>query len=105
VLHQLERKAYVAIAQEYEATRTFANAKSEANLQKRLAHYDTAARTCQHAVALYDHFTLLLHLLREALYVCSPQGKLRTQAQGRSELLLVFDMMEALDCAAIRHAL
>src|SRR5215468_9124158 len=41
VLHQLERKAYAAIAKEYEAARTFANAKSEANLQKRLAHYDT----------------------------------------------------------------
>ena len=105
VLHQLERTAYAAIAQEYEAARTFANAKSEANLQKRLAHYDTASRTCQHAVELYDHFALLLHWLREALHVCSPQGKLRTQAQVRSELLLVFDMMEALDCAAIRHPL
>lgn len=37
--------------------------------------------------------------------MCAPQGKLRTQAQVRSELLLVFDMMAALDCAAIRHAL
>ena len=54
VLHQWERKAYAAMAKEYEAARTFANAKSEAKLQKRLAHYDTAARTCQHAVALYD---------------------------------------------------
>jgi len=105
VLHQLERKAYAAIAKEYEAARTFANAKSEANLQKRLAHYATAVRTCQHAVALSDHFALLLHLLREALYVCSPQGKLRTQAQVRSELLLVLEMMDALNCAAIRHAL
>jgi hypothetical protein len=105
VLHQLERKAYAAIAKDYEAARTFANAKSEANLQKRLAHYDPASRTCQPAVALYDHFALLLHLLREALHVCAPQGKLRTQAPVRSELLLVFDMMEALDCTAIRHTL
>jgi len=105
VLPQLERKAYAAIAQEYEAARTFANAKSEANLHKRLAHYDTAHRTCEQAMALYDHLAILLHLLREALHVCSPHGKLRTQAHVRSELLLLFDMLEALDCAAIRTTL
>ena len=47
VLQQVERRAYAAIDTEYEAARTFANAKSEANLHKRLAHYDTAHRTCE----------------------------------------------------------
>ena len=105
VLHQVERRAYAAIDTEYEAARTFANAKSEANLHKRLAHYDTAHRTCEQAMALYDHLAILLHLLREALHVCSPHGRLRTQAQVRSELLRLFDMIEALDCAAMRTAL
>jgi hypothetical protein len=105
VLQQVERRAYAAIDTEYEAARTFANAKSEANLHKRLAHYDTAHRTCEQAIALYDHLALLLHLLRDALHVCSPHGRLRTQAQVRSELLLLFDMIEALDCAAVRSAL
>jgi hypothetical protein len=105
VLHQLERKAYAAMDKEYEAARTFANAKSEAHLQKRLAHYDTAHHACEQAMALYDQCALLLHLLREALHVCSPQGRLRTQAQVRSELLLLFDMMDALDSAALRKAL
>jgi hypothetical protein len=101
LLHQVERRAYAAIDTEYEAARTFANAKSEANLHKRLAHYDTAHRTCERAMALYDQLAILLHLLREALYVCSPHGRLRTQAHVRSELLLLLDMIEALDCAAI----
>jgi hypothetical protein len=105
VLQHLERRAYAAIDKEYEAARTFANAKSEANLQKRLAHYDTAHRTCEQAMALYDQLALLLHLLREALHVCSPQGRLRTQAHVRSELLLLFDMMEALDSAAMSTTL
>jgi hypothetical protein len=104
-LHQLERKAYAAIDKEYEAARTFANAKSEAHLQKRLAHYDTAHRTCEQAMALYDQCALLLHLLREALHLCSPQGRLRTPAHVRSELLILFDMMDALDSAALRQAL
>ena len=30
-------------------------------------------------MALYDQCALLLHLLREALHFCSPQGTLRTQ--------------------------
>jgi hypothetical protein len=105
VLHHVERRAYTAIDQEYEAARTFANAKSEANLHKRLAHYDTAHRTCEQAVALYDHLAILLHLLREALHLCSPHGRLRTQAQVRSELLSLFEMIEALDCVALRKTL
>src|SRR5574341_588201 len=42
LLHQLERKAYAAIAKEDDAARKFAGAKSEANLQKRLQQYETA---------------------------------------------------------------
>jgi hypothetical protein len=105
VLHQLERRAYAAIDKEYEAARTFANAKSEAHLRKRLAHYDTAHHACEQAMALYDQCALLLHLLRDALHLCSPQGRLRTPAPVRSELLILFDMMDALDSAALRKAL
>lgn len=103
--HQLERKAYAAMTKEYEAARTFANAKSEANLQKRLHQYDTAHAACEQAVALYDQLDVLLHWLREALHVCSPHGHLRTQEHVRSELTLLFDLIEALDCAAISHTL
>jgi hypothetical protein len=105
VQHQLERKAYTAIAKEYDATQKFARAKSEANLHKRLHHYDTAHHACEQAIALYDHLAMLLHLLREALQLCSPHGRLRTQAQVRSELLCLFDMIAALDGAAMSTAL
>jgi hypothetical protein len=104
-LHQLERKAYSAIKKEYEAARMFGNAKSEANLQQRLQQYETAHRTCQQAIALYDQLDVLLGLLREALHVCSPHGKLRTQENVRSDLTLLFDMIEALDCATITQTL
>ena len=67
VLQQLERKAYTAIEKEYDATQKFARAKSEANLHKRLHHYDTAHHACEQAIALYDHLAILLHLRREAL--------------------------------------
>jgi hypothetical protein len=105
VLPQLERKAYAAINQEYDAARTFANAKSEANLQKRLQQYDTAHDACEQAITLYDQVALLLALLREGLHICSPQGKLRTPAGVRSELTQLFDMLEALDCAALTKTL
>jgi hypothetical protein len=105
VLHQLERKAYAAIAKEDDAARKFAGAKSETNLAKRLQQYDTAQQACEQAMALYDQLAMRLHLLREALHVCSPHGRLRTQENVRSELLLLFDMIQELDCAAITHAL
>lgn len=105
VLQQLERKAYTAIEKEYDATQTFARAKSEANLHKRLHHYDTAHHACEQAIALYDHLAILLHLLREALQLCSPHGRLRTQQDVRSELTLLFDMLAELDCAAVTTTL
>ena len=105
VLQQLERKAYTAIEKEYDATQKFARAKSEANLHKRLHHYDTAHHACEQAIALYDHLAILLYLLREALQLCSPHGRLRTQQDVRSELTLLFDMLAELDCAAVTTTL
>ena len=105
LLHQLERKAYGAMSKEYDAARTFANAKSEANLQKRLEQYESAHGACEQAITLYDQLALLLDLLRDALHICSAHGKLRTPEGVRSELTLLFDMLEALDCAAITQTL
>src|SRR5712664_4050672 len=105
VLHQLERKAYAAIVKEHDAAQKFAQAKSESNLAKRLQQYDTAHHACEQAIALYDHLAMLLHLLREALYLCSPHGRLRTVENVRSELILLLDMIAELDCAALTTTL
>jgi hypothetical protein len=56
-------------------------------------------------MALYDHLAMLLHLLREALQLCSPHGRLRTQQDVRAELTLLFDMMAELDCPAVTTTL
>jgi hypothetical protein len=98
---QLERKAYAAIAKEDEAVHTFHNAKSEANLHKRLQHYERAHHACEHAMAQYDQLDLLLHLLRDALHVCSPFGRLRTVAGVRSELTLLFSLIEEIEDAVL----
>jgi hypothetical protein len=105
VLHQLERKAYAAIGKEDDAAHKFARAKSEANLAKRLHQSDTAHHACEQAMALYDQLAMLLHLLRETLQLCSPHGRLRTVANVRAELTLLFDMIAALNCPAITHTL
>ena len=98
---QLERKAYAAIAKEDEAAHTFHNAKSEAHLHKRLQHYERAHHACEHAMAQYDQLDLLLHLLRDALHVCSPFGRLRTVAGVRSELTLLFSLIEEIEDAVL----
>ncbi len=98
---QLERQAYAAIAREDEAAKTFHNAKSEAHLHKRLQHYERAHHACEHAMARYDQLDLLLHLLRDALHLCSPFGRLRTVEGVRSELLLLFSLIEEIDDAVL----
>jgi len=105
VLQHLERQAYTAIEKEYDATHKFARAKREANLHKRLHHYERAHHACEQAMALYDHLAVLLHVLREALHLCSPHGRLRTQQDVRSDLTVLFDMLTALDCTAVTTTL
>lgn len=60
VLHQLERQAYTAIGQEYDAAQKFARAKSASTLEKRLQQYAQAHHACAPAIALYDHLAMLL---------------------------------------------
>jgi len=105
LLYQLERKAYAAIRQEDEAMKKWDHAKSEANLHKRLQQYEQAYQACEQAIAIYDQRDILLHLLRETLHVCSPQGKLRTVEGVRLALTLLLDMIEEIDCVALSKIL
>src|SRR6266478_3114739 len=98
---QLERKAYAAIAKEDEATQLCHNATSEAHLHKRLQHYEHAHHACEQAIARYDQLDLLLHLLRDALHLCSPFGRLRTVVGVRAELMLLFSLIEEIDDAVL----
>ncbi len=95
--HQLERKAYSAIGKEVKAAETFAKAKSEATLQKRLAQYEKAHHACEHAIERYDQLDWLLHLLSETLHLCSDSGRLRTVEEVRSDLMVILSMMEDID--------
>jgi hypothetical protein len=102
---QLERKAYAAIAKEDKAVHTFHHAQSEAHLHKRLQHYEHAHHACEHAMARYDQLDLLLHLLRDALPLCAPCGRLRTVASVRSERTLLLNLIEEIDDAVLRQLL
>jgi hypothetical protein len=105
---QLEHKASAAIAKEDEAAPAFHTAKSAANLGKRLQHSERAHHACEPAMARYDQLDLLLRLLRDALHLCSPWGRLRTVASGRSELTLLLDLIAESDAAVwpqLRHTL
>jgi hypothetical protein len=105
VLHPWERKASAAINKAYDGARTFAHAKSAAKLPQRLQQYARAQDTGEQAITLYDQRDVWLPWLREAFHGCSPPGKLRTPEGVRSALLSLFDRLEALDSAAIPHAL
>jgi hypothetical protein len=95
--HQLERKAYGAIGKEVKAAEPFANAKSEANLHKRLEHYDQTRQDCEHAIERYDPLDGLLHLLSEILHVCSDLGRLRTVEEVRADWLVILSLMEDIE--------
>jgi hypothetical protein len=95
--HQLQRQAYGAIGKEIEAAEKFANAKSEANLQKRLKQYEQAHQVCEQAIARYDQLDLLLHLLSDTLHFCSDAGRLRTVEAVRADLSVILSLMQEID--------
>lgn len=95
--HQLERQAYRAIAREYESAEQFTNAKSEAQLQKRLEQYERAQHTFQQAIERYDQLDLLLDMLRDTLHLCSDSGQLRTVAEVRSNLTVILSLIDEID--------
>ena len=95
--HQLQRQAYGAIGKEIEAAEKFTNAKSEANLQKRLKQYEQAHQVCEHAIARYDQLDLLLHLLSDTLHLCSDAGRLRTVEAVRADVSVILSLMQEID--------
>jgi hypothetical protein len=95
--HHLERKAYGVIGKEVEAAETFAKAKSEANLQKRLEQYEQVRQACEGAIKSYDQLNLLLGMLSDALYLCSNLGRLRTVEGVRSDLTVILTLMEGIN--------
>ncbi len=95
--HQLERKAYKALGKEIKAAETFANAKREANLHKRLEQYDQACQTCEDAIEKYDQLDLLLSMLSQTFHLCSDSGRLRTVEEVRSDLMVILSMIEEID--------
>ena len=92
--HQLERQAYRAISGEHEAAEKFANAKSEATLEKRLEKYEKAKKSCEHTIERYDQLDFLLGMLSESLHLCSNLGRLRTVEGVRSDLTLILNLIE-----------
>ncbi len=95
--YQLERKAYAAIGKEDDAAQRFGNAKSEANLHKRLEQYEQSHQDCEQAMARYDQRNFLLESLRDSLHFCSPSGRLRTVEEVRSDVTILLSMMEEID--------
>ena len=95
--HQLERKAYGAIGKEIKAAETFASAKSESNLLKRLEQYDQARQACEHAIERYDQLDGLLSMLSETLHLCSDSGRLHRVGEVRSNLILILSLIETID--------
>ena len=98
--HQLERKAYEAIAKENEATHTFHHAKSEANLHKRLQHYDSP--TTLVSKPWHDTISSISCSTCSATpYTCFPLRSLRMVEGVRSELTSLLSLIEEVDDAVL----
>jgi hypothetical protein len=102
---QWERKAYGAMAKEDAAARKLPQAKSASNRSQRLRQDAHAHQACEQTMARYDHLARLLQLLQEAWPLCTSQGKLRTKEGGYAERTRRFQLLTAMDEAALDNIL
>lgn len=91
----LERQAYSAIAEQYDAERKFENAKSERVLEKRLNQYEAAERDAEKRINLYDDYIYLFRELQNVLMIMDMNtGELRTKDEVIAEIEVIFCLME-----------
>lgn len=95
LLATLETKAYAAIAEEEERYRVFNNAKSEGNLEKRLAQYEEAKTDCDQKIQQYQHVNDALNVLFPTLYFFNPDtGRHRKEQQIKQDVLVLMDWLD-----------
>lgn len=91
----LERQAYAAINDQYEAERKFENAKSENVLEKRLNAYETAEHEAEKRINLYDDFVYLFRELQNILMIMDMKtGQLRNKDDVIATIDAIFLLME-----------
>jgi hypothetical protein len=90
-----ERKAYAAIAKEYDAVAKFERAKSERVLLKRLATYDKARAESEKWIRYYDESIYLFRELQESLQIVDlKHGELRRKSDVMAELEAILELLE-----------
>jgi len=100
----LERKAYGAIAKEYEAERLFDRARTEKTLEKRLQGYEEAYAEALKWILIYDDFVYLFRQLQEVLQIVDKNsGQLRVKSEVESEIEAILDLMEEIDYEKVKE--
>lgn len=89
-----ERNGYKAIQKEYERESVFGNAKSEANLQKRLEEYEEAVRQAEKSMRRYDDYVYLWEEFIKAFDPFNYDGTMRTRSVVEGEVDTILALME-----------
>jgi len=103
--HPLERKADKAIAALDEASRVFNNAKSLANLEKRLRTDEDFEWQCEAAINTDDQLNFCLKELREVLQLTSSKGDFKTKTEVQAQLSVLLELMEDIPTSQIQSIL
>jgi len=97
----IEKKAYAAIEDEYECQRKFANARSEAHLQKRLENVERAIKKSIQCIDFHQQVEELVQMIVPLLYFFDANGKPHTCEQVKDELVVIMDLLEELENESI----
>jgi hypothetical protein len=102
---QLERKAYAAIAREYEREEMFLKASTTKRIKKNWRKYQTAREAAEQMIDDYDTYHRAAEEVAEALEFIDPQtGSVRTESQVRPRLEAVLGKMERINHWAAKQA-
>ncbi len=91
----LEKQAYAAIAKEQKCLDIFNNARSEQNLEKRLAELTNASIACEQKIAQYQHINDILDILYSSLYFFDIKtGKPHYPQEVKDDILTLMDLLD-----------
>ena len=98
ILHRIVLKA---ISHEYECERLFINAKSEANMKKRIDNYEAACKNTPRVMDTYEAFKFLYNCIISQLPVFDKYGRLIDKDYAQSEIELALVLIRGLNIEKI----
>ncbi len=101
---QLERRAYIAIEQEYERYDKLDSAVNDKIINKRIDQHEAACNKAMENIECYESYAYLYQCLIKELRLFDDKGKLRDRQEAEGNMETALDLIDTLEMGYITKA-